>query len=91
LLQHVKELTRENESGFAEAWAVDDAPAGYIQALTNAIVGIEISIDRMEGKWKASQNRPIADRHGVIEGLEKLGSAESVEMARTVRNSLPPE
>ena len=91
LLPHLKELTRQNESAFAEPWAVEDAPESYIQALTKAIVGVEISIRRMEGKRKASQNRPLGDRFGVIEGLESIGSAESLEMAQIVKDSLPPE
>lgn len=86
LLRHLKELTDRNESAFAQPWSVDDAPKEYIEALSTAIVGVEISIERIEGKWKASQNRPPADRKGVIEGLEALGSPQSLEMAEIVRS-----
>jgi transcriptional regulator len=85
LLRHLKELTDRNESAFAQPWSVDDAPKDYIDALSTAIVGVEISIERIEGKWKASQNRPPADRRGVIEGLEALHSPQSLEMAAIVR------
>jgi transcriptional regulator len=86
LLRHLKELTDRHESAFTPPWSVDDAPKEYIEALSTAIIGVEISIERIEGKWKASQNRPPADRQGVIEGLEALGSPQSLEMAEIVRS-----
>ncbi|TXN56973.1 FMN-binding negative transcriptional regulator, partial [Methylobacterium sp. WL18] len=54
-------------------WAVDDAPAPFVAAQMRAIVGIEIPIARIEGKWKMSQNRPEADRAGVIAGMRADG------------------
>src|SRR6185312_617882 len=62
-------LTRAQEQGRAEPWAVADAPEDYIAAQIRGIVGLEIPIDRTEGKWKASQNRSDADRAGVAAGL----------------------
>jgi transcriptional regulator len=53
---------------------VDDAPADYVAAQLRAIVGVEIPISRIEGKWKVSQNRPEADRAGVAAGLRERGS-----------------
>ena len=88
LLRHLRELTDQSEAAFAQPWSVDDAPKDYIHALSTAIVGVEISIVRIEGKWKASQNRPIADRQGVIDGLETLGSPQSLEMAEIVKERL---
>ncbi len=88
LLRHLRELTDQSEAAFAQPWSVDDPPKDYIDALSTAIVGIEISITRIEGKWKASQNRPIADRQGVIQGLEALGSPQSLEMAEIVKERL---
>jgi transcriptional regulator len=85
LIAHVTALTDQNEHGFGTPWSVSDAPREYIEAMTKAIVGIEIPIGTIEGKWKASQNRPIADRQGVVEGLTALGSPESLEMAVMVR------
>ncbi len=84
LLQHLRELTNQNEKGFDKPWSVEDAPTDYIAALTKVIVGIEISIESIEGKWKASQNRPEADRKGVIAGLKAIDSPASSEMARIV-------
>lgn len=69
LRQRLDELTRSQESGRTQPWSLDDAPDNYVAAMTRAIVGIEIPITRLEGKWKLSQNRADADRDGVIAGL----------------------
>jgi transcriptional regulator len=65
----VGDLTRAHESARPEPWAVEDAPADYIERMLGAIVGIEIVIDSLRGKWKLSQNRSEADRRGVQRGL----------------------
>jgi transcriptional regulator len=62
-------LTARHEGGRERAWHLTDAPAYYIDATLRAIVGIEIEVTRLEGKFKLSQNRPAEDRAGVIEGL----------------------
>jgi transcriptional regulator len=85
LVEHLHELTAQNEAGFETPWSVSDAPADYVGALSKAIVGIEISIDSIEGKWKVSQNRPEADRHGVAAGLTSIHSPASLEMAELVK------
>lgn len=69
LRRQLDDLTRAMESARPEPWAVNDAPEDYLAAQMKAIVGIEIPIDRIEGKWKLSQNRPAADRAGVVAGL----------------------
>ena len=69
LRRQLDELTRAQESAHPEPWAVGDAPEDYLAAQMQAIVGIEIPIARIEGKWKLSQNRPEADRAGVVAGL----------------------
>jgi transcriptional regulator len=66
----VERLTRAHERGRAEPWAVSDAPEPYIAGQLRAIVGIEVEIDRVEAKWKLSQNRSAADVAGVIAGLD---------------------
>lgn len=65
----VTRLTDQQEAGFRQPWRVDDAPADYLDRMLGAIVGIEIPVDRLAGKWKVSQNRSAADRGGVVEGL----------------------
>lgn len=85
LIEHVKTLTDQNEQALGESWTVEDAPKEYVTALTKGIVGIEIAIDEIAGKWKASQNRPEPDRQGVVEGLTKLNSPASLRMAQIVK------
>jgi transcriptional regulator len=70
---NVRRLTAQHEGVRAEPWSVDDAPAAYVAGQLKAIVGIEIIIDRVEGKDKLSQNRSDADIAGVIDGLEARG------------------
>ena len=68
-------------------WAVGDAPADFIAMQRRAIVGIEIEIVDIRGKWKTSQNRTVADRAGVVAGLDALGGEESRAMAQIVRET----
>lgn len=77
LKQHLRVLTDRNESGLSEPWSIDDAPANFTERLVQAIVGIEISIERLTGKLKANQNLPERDRRGVRAGLEAAGDAGS--------------
>ncbi len=84
LREHVVKLTSVHESERATPWHVSDAPTSFIDTMLRAIVGIEIPVARLVGKWKASQNRPVPDRHGVIAGLGERGDDESRQMARLV-------
>jgi transcriptional regulator len=84
LLAHVNELTNTNEAGLALPWKVADAPGEYIERMTQMIVGIEIPIDTLVGKWKVSQNRPNDDKLGVVEGLAARGAAQDGAMASLV-------
>lgn len=83
----VERLTTRYEAGRATPWQVGDAPADFIESLLGAIVGIEIPIMRLTGKWKASQNRPDGDRDGVVEGLRREGGDAAAAMAELVRNA----
>ena len=65
----VSRLTDRHEAGRAAPWAVSDAPADYIATMVQAIVGIEVRLSAVTGKWKVSQNRSAADRAGVATGL----------------------
>ncbi|HZV92306.1 MAG TPA: FMN-binding negative transcriptional regulator [Caldimonas sp.] len=68
----------------AATWAVTDAPAEFVETMLKAIVGIEIVLTSLVGKWKASQNRPAADREGVARGLDDLAGSDAAAMARQV-------
>lgn len=83
----IAELTAAHEAGRAAPWAVDDAPEDFVAAMARQIVGLEIEIVELNGKWKASQNRPAADRAGVIAGLTEDGDADALAMAAIVRDS----
>ena len=73
---NVRRLTALHEGAREEPWSVDDAPRPHIEGQLRAIVGLEIVIDRVEGKWKLSQNRSDADITGAIEGLEDRGERD---------------
>jgi transcriptional regulator len=73
LRRQIEDLTHLREGARAVPWAVQDAPTSFIEAQIKGIIGVEIPIARSEGKWKVSQNRPEADRVGVIEGFRRQG------------------
>jgi transcriptional regulator len=90
LLAIVTRLTQTHEADSAVPWAVSDAPADYLEQMLKAIVGIEIPIDRLEGKWKVSQNRALPDRLGTVAGLRQRGDAQSEAMAALVTERSEP-
>lgn len=73
------------QDGRENAWMVDDAPERYIELLTKNIVGVEIVIERLEGKFKMSQEMGKGDMDGVVEGFEGLESDIGLGMAGVVR------
>jgi transcriptional regulator len=77
----VTRLTDREEATFAAPWRVSDAPAGFLEGALKGIVGVEITVSRLEGKWKLSQNRPDADQAGIIAGLDARADAESRALA----------
>ncbi|QPB18416.1 FMN-binding negative transcriptional regulator [Rhizobium sp. 007] len=85
LLAVVDKLTNLHESGRSHPWSVNDAPSAFIAAQLRGIVGMRMSIRRLEGKCKMSQNRPDADRAGVRAGL----SGSTKEMDRIVSQMVP--
>ena len=89
LRRHLEQLTAQHESSRARPWSLDDAPDGYIDKQLGAIVGVEIEITRLEGKWKMSQNRSAEDAEGVIEGLGASDDPREREVANIVRDRRP--
>jgi transcriptional regulator len=81
----VTRLTASQESPRDKPWLVADAPPDYVDIMLKAIVGIEIPVTRLQGKWKLSQNRLPQDRDGVIAGLEVNGDAASRAMLDAMR------
>jgi transcriptional regulator len=84
LEQNLRTLTNLVEAGLPQPWSVDDAPVDFFHAQMAGIIGIEIQIARLEGKWKVSQNRLPQDRAGVVQGLQAGGCPAQLEVAGLV-------
>jgi transcriptional regulator len=84
LLNQITAMTETQEATRTEPWAVGDAPSDFVAAQLKGIVGIEIEITRIEGKWKVSQNRSEGDRRGVAAGLRSSEDDASLQMAEWV-------
>jgi transcriptional regulator len=84
LRAHIERLTALHEVGRERPWQVSDAPDDYIDAMVRGIVGFELPIARLSGKWKVSQNRNAADRQGVVDGLRAGDAAADAAMADLV-------
>jgi len=85
LLNHVSQLSDTHEESRAIPWKVSDAPTEYINKLVGAIVGIEIPIIQISGKWKVSQNRPKSDQAGVVAGLASEGSDSAKAISKIIQ------
>ena len=80
----VTRLTERHEAPRTQPWAVADAPGDFVETMLRAIVGIEIELTALTGKWKVSQNRSAADRDGTVRGLEDLGDDNARRLAAQV-------
>jgi transcriptional regulator len=80
----VTRLTTHHEAAMAQPWSVGDAPPDYIEKMISAIVGIEIPITKLVGKWKVSQNQPMQNRAGVVDGLLSGAQPNGAAMAALV-------
>ncbi|KAI0072251.1 hypothetical protein K474DRAFT_1728385 [Panus rudis PR-1116 ss-1] len=96
LQRQVEDLTNQQESAVVEAaskrgkvegeqWEVDDAPKKYVDLLKKAIIGLEIRIERIEGRFKLSQENSDGDWRGVVEGFKGLGTEEGQKMAEMIQ------
>lgn len=84
LLAHLRALTASREERRAEPWAVEDAPADFIEKQLRGVVELELRIASIDGKWKMSQNRAPADRAGVVRGLAAEGTDAAAGTAREI-------
>lgn len=87
LRQLLERLTERHEADQPKPWHVSDAPEDHIEKMLRAIAGIEISIDRIEGKFKLSQNHPAANRAGVLQGLSERARRRDSELADLMRQA----
>jgi len=78
LLNQLDAMTAAHEAALPHPWSIDDAPADHIGKLLGAVVGIEISIDRLVGKWKVSQNQPAVNQASLVEALDGQPMADLI-------------
>jgi len=84
LRAQLEALTAHNEAAFPKPWGVSDAPEEHITRLMGAIIGIEMVITRLLGKWKVSQNQPAQNQAGVVAGLKASSAPDAPAMAALV-------
>lgn len=89
LRSHLNTLVTQHESSFSTPWKITDAPADYIASQIKGIVGLELPITRIEGKWKVSQNKSEHTLRAVEQGLEDLNTPEALAMRDLVRGKRP--
>ena len=83
--QLVRDLTELNEAPLPEPWAVDDAPADYLEKMLRGIVGVELVVESRVGKRKLSQNRPTEDQAGIVAGLDATRGRGAARIADAMR------
>ena len=89
LRRHVGELTDQQEASQPVPWAVSDAPEDFTKVMLRGIVGFRIAITRLEGKLKMSQNREVAERKAVADGLRARNGDGDAALAETVTRLIP--
>jgi len=85
LRQLLHRLADRHEAGNPVPWQIENLPEAYLKGMLKGIIGLDIAVTRLEGKFKLSQNRPAADRPRVITALERGGDESSVAVARLMR------
>jgi len=80
----MERLTNQMEATQSVPWSIADAPLEYIEKMVANVVGVEVIVEHLSGKWKVSQNQPEANRAGVVQGLERVGNADAAAIASLV-------
>lgn len=88
LVRHLEQLTERNETDRAEPWSLSDAPDGFIDKLMRGIVGLSLTISKLDGIWKMSANQQRSNREGIVAGLEASSSRQTDELAALMRMHL---
>lgn len=86
VLDILNKLTDKHEADQPHPWRVADAPTGFTETLLAHIVGVELTVHRLQGKWKISQNQPLGNQATVVQGLLEGGSLEQLQMAQLMGN-----
>jgi transcriptional regulator len=81
----LRRLSDRHEGRSAERWKMQDLPEPYMSGMMKGIIGLDIAVARLEGKYKLSQNRPAADRPRIAAALEARGDSDAVGVARLMR------
>ena len=89
LLAVLRRLSARHETRNPVPWRIEDLPETYLRQMLKGIIGVEIAVTRLEGKYKLSQNRPVADRMGVIAALEAQNDPEADAVAQFMRAREP--
>jgi transcriptional regulator len=87
LRSQIDALTNQQEGRRPKPWKVDDAPAAFVDGQIGGIVGIEIAIARIDGKWKVSQNRPAVDHPAIVDGLRESGQTHMAGLVERAANA----
>jgi transcriptional regulator len=87
LRRHVEALTATHEAVQTAPWSVSDAPSDYIDSLIKGIVGFELTITRLLGKWKLNQNKTDAERGGLVRAMREHGDADTTTMAELIERA----
>jgi transcriptional regulator len=90
LRSHLEDMTQQLEVNIPEPWALSDAPPEFVERLLAHIVGIEILVSRLSGKWKISQNQPQSNQQSVIAGLRNRGQSQAEAVAELMQRCLNP-
>jgi len=85
----LRRLSDRHEARSAGPWKMQDLPEPYVSGMMKGIIGLDITVGRLEGKYKLSQNRPAADRPRIATALEQRGDADAVGIARLMREREP--
>jgi transcriptional regulator len=85
----LRRLSDQHEAGSPAPWRMGDLPETYLEGMLKGIIGFEIAVTRLEGKYKLSQNRPAVDRPRIVAALERRGDADALAVARLMREREP--
>ncbi len=85
----LRRLADRHEAGSPTPWRIEDLPETYLDGMLKGIIGLDVTVTRLEGKYKLSQNRPAADRPRVIAALERRNDADALAVAQLMRQREP--
>lgn len=85
LLSHLEQLTDKNEGNVSKSWRITDSPEEYVSRLSSYIVGVELQVENIVGRWKTAIVKPEINLNSVVSELEQLSSLGASEMANLIK------